>query len=132
MVGPDAMVVGCDIGRCCYLATGVAVLQGRIASRSVDRGGCLRAREHGHPEEFFVAPNCIAIGDPVQVYAPGDPALPAAIKAIGFTKTAFGVDAVWEERIERYQAVTEVRSDEFAAHFQDRIIAAEGQGPSVG
>jgi carbonic anhydrase/acetyltransferase-like protein (isoleucine patch superfamily) len=127
MVGPHATLAGCDIGRCCYLATGVTVLQGAVLRSGASIG--VGAFVHANtviPEEFFVAPNCIAIGDPVRVYAPGDPALPAAIKAIGFTKTAFGVDAAWEERIKRYEAVTEVRSNEFAAHLQDQIIGGQG------
>jgi len=58
----------------------------------------------------------------VQIYDPGDPELPEAIKSIQFAETAFGVTTAWEERIKRYEESTEARSKEFAAHFQDQIF----------
>jgi HKD family nuclease len=69
-----------------------------------------------------VPPNSIAIGDPVRIYGADDVELSAAIKSIGFASVAFGVNQEWEDRIRRYEASTEVRSQEFASHFQDEII----------
>jgi hypothetical protein len=56
------------------------------------------------------------------VYAPGDPALPEAIKSVGFAKVAFGVEAEWEDRINRYERMTEIRSAGFGAHGDDEIV----------
>ncbi len=53
---------------------------------------------------------------------PGDPALPEAVRGVGFAKVAFGVDADWEGRIERYRQAAEVRSAQFAAHADDEIV----------
>jgi carbonic anhydrase/acetyltransferase-like protein (isoleucine patch superfamily) len=120
-VGPQSTLLGCNIGRCCYLATGVTVLQEAVLRPGVvvAIGAAVHARSL-LPEEFFVPPNNIAIGE--RVYAPGDPRLPQAIKQVGFAKVAFGVDLAWEDRIRRYEQAAEVRSEQFAAHADDEII----------
>jgi carbonic anhydrase/acetyltransferase-like protein (isoleucine patch superfamily) len=123
LVGPHCLLAGCDVGRCAYIATGVTILQGAVLNPGASIGvGALVHANTIIPEEFFVPPNCIAIGNPVQVFDPGDPKVPAAIKSIRFAKTAFGVKTAWEERIKRYEETTEVRSKEFASHFEDQII----------
>ena len=74
------------------------------------------------PREFFPASSTIAVGDPVEVYAPGDPRLPQAIKDIGFVARAFGVEPAGEDRASTYRRVAQVRTDEFAAHLEDEIV----------
>jgi carbonic anhydrase/acetyltransferase-like protein (isoleucine patch superfamily) len=120
-VGPQATLLGCRIARCAYLATGVTVLQEAAlgAGAVVAIGAAVHARTT-LPEEFFVPPNTIAIGG--RVYAPGDPALPEAVRGVGFAGVAFGVDADWEDRINRYERMAEVRSEQFAAHADDEIV----------
>lgn len=71
------------------------------------------------------ASGSLGVGDPVRVFGPADPELPAAIKAAGFAKAAFGVTTDWEKRIQRYEEACEVRSAEFAAHAQDMILKTE-------
>jgi hypothetical protein len=73
------------------------------------------------PSEFFLAPGLIAIGDPVAVYAPGDPSLADAIRDVGFAGRAFGVTTAWEDRATRYRQIAEVRSEEFGAHQDDEL-----------
>lgn len=120
-VGPQSTLLGCNVGRCAYLATGVTVLQEAVLRPGVvvAIGAAVHARSL-LPEEFFVPPNNIAIGE--RVYAPGDPRLPQAIKQVGFAKVAFGVDAEWEDRIARYERTAEVRSAQFAAHADDEVV----------
>lgn len=120
-VGPQSTLLGCNIGRCCYLATGATVLQEAVLRPGVvvAIGAAVHARSL-LPEEFFVPPNNIAIGE--RVYAPGDPQLPQAIKQVDFAKVAFGVDLAWEDRIKRYEQAAEVRSEQFAAHADDEIL----------
>jgi carbonic anhydrase/acetyltransferase-like protein (isoleucine patch superfamily) len=120
-VGPQATLLGCRVARCAYLASGATVLQEAVlgAGAVVAIGATVHARTV-LPDEFFVPPNMIAICG--QVYAPGDPALPEAIKGVGFAKVAFGIDAEWEDRIHRYERVAEVRSTQFAAHADDEIV----------
>lgn len=120
-VGPQSTLLGCNVGRCAYLATGVTVLQEAVLRPGVvvAIGAAVHARSL-LPEEFFVPPNTIAIGE--RVYAPGDPRLPQAIKQVGFAKVAFGVDAEWEDRIARYERTAEVRSAQFAAHADDEVV----------
>lgn len=123
LVGPHSLLAGCEIGRCAYIATGVTILQGAVLRPGASIG--VGAFVHANtviPEEFFVPPNCLAIGDPMRVYAPGDPEVPEAIKSIRFAETAFGVTTAWEERIKRYEECTEVRSREFEAHFEDQDL----------
>jgi carbonic anhydrase/acetyltransferase-like protein (isoleucine patch superfamily) len=123
MIGPHASLLGCDIGRCCYIATGATVLQGAVLRPGAAIGvGAFVHAKAVIPEEFFVPPNSIAIGDPVKIYPADNPDLTSAIKSIGFSSIAFGIDEKWENRIRRYEASTEVRSREFASHFQDEIV----------
>jgi carbonic anhydrase/acetyltransferase-like protein (isoleucine patch superfamily) len=123
LVGPHATLLGCEIERCCYIATGVTVLQGAVLRTGAAIGvGALVHAKTVIPEQFFVPPNSIAIGDPVRIYRADDVELSAAIKSVGFSGVAFGVNQEWEDRIRRYEASTEVRSQEFASHFQDEII----------
>jgi len=120
-VGPHATLLGCRVDRCAYIATGATVLHaahigagGSVAVGALVHGGAVL------PEEFFVTPNMNAIGDPVRVHPPADPAtLGEAVRSTGFARLAFGVDAAWEDRITRYEQATEVRSEEFAAHADD-------------
>jgi carbonic anhydrase/acetyltransferase-like protein (isoleucine patch superfamily) len=123
-IGPHATVLGAIVGRCAYLAAGVTVLQGaRLgAGASVAVGALVHARTV-LPDEFFVAPQATAIGDPVTVYSADRIAEVAdAIRDVGFASAAFGVRGRWDDRIARYQQVAEVRSAEFAAHADDEII----------
>src|SRR5215203_6154539 len=74
------------------------------------------------PSEFFVPPNTIAVGDPLQVYAPGDEGLAEAISSTNFAQTAFGVKTAWEDRIQRYRETAEVRAEEFGSHLDDTVL----------
>lgn len=120
-VGPQSTLLGCRVGRCAYLATGATVLQEAVlgAGTVVAIGAAVHARCE-LPEEFFVPPHNVAIGG--RVYAPGDPALPEAIKGVEFAKVAFGVDIEWEDRIRRYERMAEIRSAQFGTHRDDEII----------
>lgn len=123
-VGPHSTLLGCVVERCCYIATGVTVLQGAVlhAGASIAVGALV----HGGtviPEGFFVPPNTIAIGDPVRLYSPDQhDELARAIRDVGFARRAFGVEAEWEDRLNRYFKAAEVRSLEFAAHDGDTLL----------
>ena len=126
-VGPHATLLGCRVDRCAYLATGVTVLHGaRIgAGGSVAVGALVHAGARV-PDEFFLPPNMIAVGDPVRVLSPDDPeALGEAVRSTGFARLAFGVEAAWEDRIARYEQAAEVRSAEFAAHAHDTVLPVD-------
>ena len=127
LVGPHATLLGCRIESCAYVATGATILHGA----TIGSGACVAVGALVHanavvPDELFVPPNTVAIGDPLEIYAPGDEALGPAIKAAGFAASAFGVQAAWEDRIERYRAATEVRAAEFESHFDDVDLSDEG------
>jgi carbonic anhydrase/acetyltransferase-like protein (isoleucine patch superfamily) len=131
-VGPHATLLGCHVGRCAYLATGVTVLH---AAR-VGAGGSVAVGALVHagavvPDELFVPPNMLAVGDPVRLLPPDDPqALGEAVRSTGFARLAFGVEAVWEDRIARYEQTAEVRSREFAAHADDVVLpGGQAGGP---
>src|SRR5690242_6190322 len=123
-VGPHATLLGCTVERCAYLATAATVLQtARLGAGAVVAvGGFVHARAVV-PDEFFVPPHTLAVGDPVRVLAPGDPAVTGAIRDVGFAGVAFGVEAEWTDRIKRYERTAEVRVSEFGAH------AGDGQDP---
>jgi carbonic anhydrase/acetyltransferase-like protein (isoleucine patch superfamily) len=124
-VGPHATLLGCRLDRCAYVATGATVLH----AAQIGAGGVVAvgALVHGGavvPDEFFVPPNMVAVGDPVRVVPAGDPVVMAeAVRSTGFAQLAFGVQTAWEDRIARYEQVAEVRSEEFAAHLDDVVVS---------
>jgi carbonic anhydrase/acetyltransferase-like protein (isoleucine patch superfamily) len=124
LVGPHATLLGCSLGACAYVATGATVLHGAVvgAGANVAVGALVHANSVV-PDELFVPPNTIAVGDPLEIFAAGDDRLAAAIKAAAFAESAFGVRAAWEDRIERYRQATEVRAREFASHFDDVTVS---------
>ncbi|GAA1843019.1 gamma carbonic anhydrase family protein [Asanoa iriomotensis] len=122
-VGPHATLLGCEIGRCAYLGTAATVLQtARLGAGAVVAvGGLVHARTV-LPDEFFVPPHNLAVGDPARVLPPGSPEVPDAIRQVGFAAVAFGVDAQWTDRISRYERSAEVRVAEFGAHADDEVL----------
>jgi carbonic anhydrase/acetyltransferase-like protein (isoleucine patch superfamily) len=124
-VGPHATLLGCQLDRCAYLATGATVLHAaRIGAGGSVAVGALVHAGAVVPDQFFIPPNMVAVGDPVRVLPPDDPeALGEAVRSTGFARLAFGVEAVWEDRIARYEQMAEVRSREFAAHADDVVLS---------
>jgi carbonic anhydrase/acetyltransferase-like protein (isoleucine patch superfamily) len=123
-IGPQSTVLGCTIEPCSYLATGVTILHGaRIKSGAVVAVGALVHANTVIPEDFFLPPNTIAIGDPVQVYSPDEKeALAKAVKSVNFANVAFNIDVHGKDRTSIYRETTEVRSREFGEHMNDSII----------
>ena len=123
-VSPHATLIGCQIQSYSYIATGATVLQGAFAqSGAAIAVGALVHANTVIPSEVFIPPQNIAIGDPMKIYSPDNREdLTKAIKSIEFAKTAFNIDAKWENRKERYKEATEVRSKEFKSHFDDDIL----------
>ena len=122
-ISPHATLLGCVVEPACYVATGATVLQGAtIGSGAVVAVGALVHANSVVPEEFFIPPNTVALGDPLEVYAPGDEELPEAIRSVNFARTAFGIEMAWEDRVARYRETAEVRSEEFGAHAGDVIL----------
>ncbi|MFF0390395.1 gamma carbonic anhydrase family protein [Kitasatospora sp. NPDC004615] len=119
-VGPHATLLGCTVRRCAYLATSASVLQeARVGAGTVVAVSALVHARTVLPDEFFVPPHCLAVGDPVRIFAPGDPAVPQAIAELGFAGVAFGIDAALTDRLARYERIAEVRVREFGAHLDD-------------
>lgn len=122
-VGPHATLLGCWVDRCAYLATAATVLQtARLGAGAVVAVGGFVHAGAVLPAEFFVAPHMLAVGDPVRVLAPGSAGVAAAIRDVGFARVAFGVDAEWTDRVDRYERCAEVRVEEFAAHLDDDLL----------
>ena len=125
-VGPHATLLGCEVGEACYVATGATVLQGaRLGAGVVVAVGALVHANAEVPGGFFVPPNTVALGDPLEVLAPGDERLPEAIRSVGFAGAAFGVQTAWEDRVSRYREIAEVRAEEFGSHSDDVILDPE-------
>jgi carbonic anhydrase/acetyltransferase-like protein (isoleucine patch superfamily) len=123
LIGPHATLLGCTVGRCCYVATGATVLQTAwLGEGAVVAVGALVHARTAVPSEYFVPPMTVAVGDPVRLLAPGDPALPAAVREVGFAETAFGATAQWTDRIRRAEHATRIRSAEFSVHRDDTVL----------
>jgi carbonic anhydrase/acetyltransferase-like protein (isoleucine patch superfamily) len=101
-ISPHATLLGCQVASHAYIATGATILQGAVVGQgAVVAVGALVHACTKIPEGFFLAPNTVAIGDPPKIYGPGDQdAVVDAIKSIAFTKIAFGVTPLPEDRIE--------------------------------
>ncbi|GIH52449.1 hypothetical protein Mro03_76280 [Microbispora rosea subsp. rosea] len=122
-VGPHATLLGCEVGRCVYVATTATVLQrARLGAGSVVAVGALVHARTVLPDEYFVPPHTVALDAPVRLLAPGDPGLAEAVGRVGFAQVAFGVDAEWTDRISRYEQVAEVRVAEFGTHADDEVL----------
>lgn len=123
-VGPHATLLGCTLERCVYVGTGGTILHGAtLAAGGVIAVGALVHARTEVPSEMFVPPQTLAIGAPARIVTPDQiDEVAATIRAANFAGAAFGVQADWEDRITRYEQVTEVRVAEFGAHRQDEII----------
>jgi carbonic anhydrase/acetyltransferase-like protein (isoleucine patch superfamily) len=123
-VSPHATLLGCRVGRCAYLATGITILQGaRLEPGAVVAVGALVHARTVLPTEYFVPPLSVAVGDPVRVIGSDRPEeLTAAVRDVNFAAAAFGVQAEWADRIARYERITEVRVAEFGAHADDEVL----------
>jgi carbonic anhydrase/acetyltransferase-like protein (isoleucine patch superfamily) len=123
-ISPHATLLGCSVASHAYIATGATVLQGaKVGQSAVVAVGALVHANTKIPAGFFLAPNAVAIGDPVKVYGPDDRnAVINAIKSLAFTKIAFGVDPHAENRVATMTRATKIRSKEFESHFDDIIL----------
>ena len=123
-ISPHATLLGCSVASHAYIATGATVLQGaQIGQGAVVAVGALVHAQTKIPEGLFLAPNTVAIGDPLRIYGPGEQdAVVDAIKSIAFTKIAFGVTPLPEDRIATMTRATKIRSKEFENHMDDTIL----------
>jgi carbonic anhydrase/acetyltransferase-like protein (isoleucine patch superfamily) len=126
-VGPHTTLLGCLVDRCAYFGTGATVLHGaRLHAGAVVAVGALVHANAVLPAEFFVPPLTVAVGDPVRVISPDrTEEMAAAVKGANFAATAFAVQTAWEDRINRYEQIAEVRVAEFAAHATDEVVPAD-------
>lgn len=118
------IMFGANIEPCSYIATSATILQGaKISSGSVVTVGALIHANTIIPEDFFVPPNMIAVGDPVQLFSSNQKEeIGKAIMSVGFANIAFNIDVAGKSRAEIYKEATLVRSREYEAHFEDKII----------
>jgi carbonic anhydrase/acetyltransferase-like protein (isoleucine patch superfamily) len=126
LVGPHAHVNGARVGDGCFLATGVALFPGCVA------GAGSEVRIHGVVQVNTVLPpgatvpiGWVAVGDPAQIYPPGQHQHIWEIQeSLDFPGTVYGVtrDTPASERMSRQSAW-------FAAHRRDRIL---DEGPPRG
>lgn len=123
-VSPHATLLGCQVGRCAYLATGVTILQAaRLEPGAVVAVGALVHARTVVPVEYFVPPMTVAVGDPVRVIGSDRPEeLAEAVRDVNFAAAAFGVEAEWTDRVARYERIAEVRVAEFLAHADDEVL----------
>lgn len=69
-VGPHATLLGCEVGRCVYVATAATVLQcARLGAGSVVAVGALVHARTVLPDEYFVPPHTVALDAPVRLLA---------------------------------------------------------------
>ena len=127
LIGPQATILGATLEPCSFVASGATILQGaKISSGSVVTVGALIHAETVIPKDFFVPPNVIAVGDPVQLFSPDQKEeVEKAIMSVSFAHVAFNIDASGKSRAEIYKEASLVRSKEYEAHLSDQIIKKE-------
>jgi carbonic anhydrase/acetyltransferase-like protein (isoleucine patch superfamily) len=119
LVGPHAHVNGARVGAGCFLATGAALFPGSVL------GDGTEVRIHGVvqvntklPAGSLVPIGWVAVGDPAQVYPPGQhDQIWAVQESLDFPGTVYGVT--------RGTTATERMSQQvswFAAHRHDRPV----------
>jgi len=123
-IGPHCTILGATLKPCSYIATGATVLQGAIiCSGAVITVGALVHACTFIPKDFFVPPNMIAIGEPVQLFSQDQKKeIGKAVMSVGFANVAFNIEVSGKSRAEIYKETTLVRSEEYEAHFSDKII----------
>jgi carbonic anhydrase/acetyltransferase-like protein (isoleucine patch superfamily) len=119
LVGPHAHVNGAQVGDGCFLATGVSLFPGCVAGdgSEVRIGGVVQVNTV-LPPGTTVPIGWVAVGDPAQIYPPGQhERIWAVQESLDFPGTVYGVDrgTPAAERMARQSAW-------FAAHLTDRII----------
>ena len=119
LVGPHAHVNGAQVGDGCFLATGVSLFPGSVAGAGseVRIGGVVQVNTV-LPPGATVPIGWVAVGDPAQIYPPGQHERIWAIQeSLDFPGTVYGVsrETPATERMSRQSAW-------FAAHLSDRII----------
>jgi carbonic anhydrase/acetyltransferase-like protein (isoleucine patch superfamily) len=122
-IAPHVTVLGGEIRDQVFLSTGVTVLQGAVVHEAVVAG--VGSFIHGGtvvPKAFFVPPNTIAVGNPMELFGPTDKFnLLKKIESIKFPKIAYNVDE--GSFSDSAGGATKVRAAEFAAHLDDEIIS---------
>lgn len=123
-IGPHSTILGATLEPCSYIATGATILQGAIiSSGAVVTVGALVHANTVIQKDFFVPPNMIAVGEPVQLLCPDQSEeIRKAIMSVGFANVAFNINAAGKSKAEIYKETTLVRSQEYEAHFSDQII----------
>lgn len=119
LVGPHAHINGARVGDGCFLATGAALFPGS----AVGTGSEVRINGVVHVNTVLapgttVPIGWVAVGDPAQVYPPGqNEEIWAVQESLDFPGTVYGVarDTPAAERMSRQSAW-------FSAHFSDRVI----------
>jgi carbonic anhydrase/acetyltransferase-like protein (isoleucine patch superfamily) len=122
LVGPHAHVNGARVGDGCFLATGAALFPGCVAGAGseVRIGGVVQVNTVLRPGTT-VPIGWVAVGDPAQIYPPGQHEQIWAIQeTLDFPGTVYGVTrdtpvAEWMAR----------QSDWFGAHRDDHVVGGE-------
>ena len=123
-IGPHSTILGANLEPCSYIAASATILQGaKVCSGSVVTVGAIVHANSTIPKDFFVPPNMTAVGDPVQLFSPDQAEeVGKAIMSVGFANVAFNINPTGKSRDEIYKETTRVRSHEYKAHFEDKII----------
>lgn len=119
LVGPHAHVNGAHVEDGCFLATGVSLFPGCVigAGTEVRIGGVVHVNTV-LPRGTTVPIGWVAVGDPAQIYPPGQhDQIWAVQESLDFAGTVYGLsrETSAAERMARQSAW-------FAAHLDDRVI----------
>ena len=125
LIGPHAHIAGATVNGRAFVATGASVFNGAVLEQGVVVA--INAVVH-------VGTRCvvgtgvpighIALGDPATIYPPHEaPTVHAQLRALGFTKTVFGLEAQSLVDAGTIEKVCERYARSLRAHRDDAILA---------
>src|SRR6266446_6640668 len=125
LIGPHAHIAGATVNGCAFVATGASVFNGAV----LEQGVVVAINAIVHVGTRCVAGTGvpighIALGDPATIYPPHEaPTVHAQLRALGFTKAVFGLEAQSLADAGTIEKVCERYARSLRAHRDDAILA---------
>jgi len=125
LIGPHAHIAGATVNGCAFVATGASVFNGAV----LEQGVVVAINAVVHVGTRCVAgtgvpSGHIALGDPATIYPPHEaPTVHAQLRALGFTKAVFGLEAQSLADAGTIEKVCERYARSLRAHRDDAILA---------
>ncbi len=122
LIGPQAHIMGAEVGPECYIATAAVIFpEARLGRRCEIRVGAVVHLSTVLPEFAIVPHYWIAVGNPVEILPPEQhDSIWARQKPLDFPRAVFGVDRYASDVM---VTMTRTLSQDLAPHRGDQVIS---------